>query len=187
MMHYHEEGGGKALFRRCRPGAETSNHVLITISEAHFHTAATVSALLCAPFPASPQSAAACACRPRPVRCMASAAASEWLQQDVRRPLHAVYRVNDMNAHVDYYQKHFGMKVLRMRDVPEEKYTNAFLGYGSEDKNFVLELTANYGKDQYDLGDFGHFGLAMKDVYGAAKRIKADGGVVSARTDEFWS
>lgn len=33
------------------------------------------------------------------------------------------------------------MKLLRKRDIPEEKYTNAFLGYGPEETNFAVELT----------------------------------------------
>lgn len=33
------------------------------------------------------------------------------------------------------------MKLLRKRDIPEEKYSNAFLGFGPEDTNFVVELT----------------------------------------------
>lgn len=33
------------------------------------------------------------------------------------------------------------MKLLRRRDIPEERYTNAFLGYGPEDSHFVIELT----------------------------------------------
>lgn len=33
------------------------------------------------------------------------------------------------------------MKLLRKRDIPEERYTNAFLGYGPEDSHFVIELT----------------------------------------------
>ena len=33
------------------------------------------------------------------------------------------------------------MKVLRKRDTPEQRYTNAFLGYGPEDAHFVIELT----------------------------------------------
>lgn len=33
------------------------------------------------------------------------------------------------------------MKLLRKRDIPEEKYSNAFLGFGSEESNFVVELT----------------------------------------------
>ncbi len=51
------------------------------------------------------------------------AAASEdlkqWPQQDNRRFLHAVYRVGNLDATIDYYKKHFGMKQLRYRDVPE--------------------------------------------------------------------
>ena len=33
------------------------------------------------------------------------------------------------------------MKVLRKRDIPEERYTNAFLGYGPEESHFAVELT----------------------------------------------
>lgn len=33
------------------------------------------------------------------------------------------------------------MKLLRKRDIPEDKYSNAFLGYGPEDSNFTVELT----------------------------------------------
>lgn len=33
------------------------------------------------------------------------------------------------------------MKLLRKRDIPEEKYSNAFLGFGPEESNFVVELT----------------------------------------------
>ena len=33
------------------------------------------------------------------------------------------------------------MKLLRHRDIPEEKYSNAFLGFGPEESNFVVELT----------------------------------------------
>lgn len=55
--------------------------------------------------------------------CRVMAAASEdlkqWPQQDKRRFLHAVYRVGNLDATIDYYKKHFGMKQLRYRDVPE--------------------------------------------------------------------
>ena len=51
------------------------------------------------------------------------AAASEdlkqWPQKDTRRFLHAVYRVGDLDATIEYYKKHFGMKQLRYRDVPD--------------------------------------------------------------------
>lgn len=33
------------------------------------------------------------------------------------------------------------MKVLRQRSIPEERYSNAFLGYGPEESHFAVELT----------------------------------------------
>eukprot|EP00877_Chromochloris_zofingiensis_P005126 jgi/Chrzof1/14614/Cz09g09150.t1 len=94
--------------------------------------------------------------------------------------LHAVYRVGDLQKTVDFYTKLLGMKVLRSRDIPEDKYSNTFLGYGPETTNFALELTYNYGVDSYDLGEgFGHFGVALPDVYKAAEKIKAGGGKIT--------
>lgn len=112
---------------------------------------------------------------------MATAASSDWSAQDERKMLHAVYRVGDLDATEEYYKKHFGMKRLRYRDVPDDKYSNLFLGFGPEDQDFFsLELTYNYGKDSYDIGNqFGHFALAVPDVYKAADQIKASGGKVT--------
>ena len=71
------------------------------------------------------------------------------------------------------------LQLLRFRDIPEDKYSNAFLGYGSEETNFALELTYNYGQDSYDIGEgFGHFGLVIPDVYKTVAGIKESGGVV---------
>jgi lactoylglutathione lyase len=44
-------------------------------------------------------------------------------------------------------------QLLRTRDNPEYKYTLAFLGYGPEEDNCVLELTYNYGKTEYTKGN----------------------------------
>lgn len=33
------------------------------------------------------------------------------------------------------------MKLLRQRDIPEEKYANAFVGFGDETSHFAIELT----------------------------------------------
>ena len=65
-----------------------------------------------------------------------------------------------------------------MCPVLQDKYTNAFLAPKgtTEDKNFVLELTENYGVDSYNLGSgFGHFALAVQDVYKTAEAIKKSG------------
>ncbi|KAJ0772414.1 putative lactoylglutathione lyase [Helianthus annuus] len=67
--------------------------------------------------------------------------ALEWVKSDKRRMLHVVYRVGDMDRTIKFYTECLGMKLLRKRDIPEERYTNAFLGYGPEDSHFVIELT----------------------------------------------
>uniref|UniRef100_A0A6N2KRM0 Glyoxalase/fosfomycin resistance/dioxygenase domain-containing protein n=1 Tax=Salix viminalis TaxID=40686 RepID=A0A6N2KRM0_SALVM len=62
-----------------------------------------------------------------------------------------------------FYTEGFGMKLLRQRDIPEEKYSNAFLGFGPEESNFVVELTYNYGVTSYDIGTgFGHLQLQQR-------------------------
>ncbi|KAG8070487.1 hypothetical protein GUJ93_ZPchr0006g40909 [Zizania palustris] len=103
-----------------------------------------------------------------------------WAKNDNRRLLHVVYRVGDLDRTIKFYTECLGMKLLRKRDIPEEKYTNAFLGYGSEDSHFVVELTYNYGVDKYDVGaGFGHFGVAVDDVAKIVELIRAKGGKVT--------
>ncbi|ESR62986.1 hypothetical protein CICLE_v10016136mg [Citrus x clementina] len=97
----------------------------------------------------------------------ANAELLEWPKKDKRRFLHAVYRVGDLDRTIKFYTECFGMKLLRKRDVPEEKYSNAFLGFGPEQSHFVVELTYNYGVTSYDIGTgFGHFAIATEDALG---------------------
>jgi lactoylglutathione lyase len=104
----------------------------------------------------------------------------QFAKNDNRRMLHVVYRVGDLDKTIKFYTECLGMKLLRKRDIPEEKYTNAFLGYGPEDTNFVVELTYNYGVDKYDIGTgFGHFGIAVEDVQKVVDLVKAKGGKVT--------
>ncbi|RWR82876.1 putative lactoylglutathione lyase, chloroplastic [Cinnamomum micranthum f. kanehirae] len=104
----------------------------------------------------------------------------EWVKKDKRRLLHVVYRVGDLEKTIKFYTECLGMKLLRKRDIPEERYTNAFLGYGPEDSHFVVELTYNYGVPKYDIGTgFGHFGITVEDVSKTVDLIKAKGGKVT--------
>lgn len=106
--------------------------------------------------------------------------ALEWAKTDKRRLFHVVYRVGDLDKTIKFYTECLGMKVLRKRDIPEERYSNAFLGYGPEESNFAVELTYNYGVDKYDIGTgFGHFGIAVEDVARTVDLVKAKGGKVT--------
>ncbi|KAH0916536.1 hypothetical protein HID58_030982 [Brassica napus] len=104
----------------------------------------------------------------------------EWPKKDKRRFLHVVYRVGDLDRTIQFYTECFGMKLLRKRDVPEEKYSNAFLGFGPETSNFVVELTYNYGVSSYDIGTgFGHFAISTQDVSKMVEAVRAKGGNVT--------
>ncbi|KAE9609145.1 hypothetical protein Lal_00020116 [Lupinus albus] len=103
-----------------------------------------------------------------------------WVQNDNRRFLHVVYHVGDLDKTIKFYTECLGMKLLRKRDIPEEKYSNAFLGYGPEDSNFTAELTYSYGVDHYDIGTgFGHFGVVVKDVAKTVDLIKMKRGKIT--------
>jgi len=96
------------------------------------------------------------------------------------RLLHTMLRVGDLQRSIDFYTKVLGMKLLRTTDRPEQKYTLAFVGYGSNPEHAELELTYNYGVDKYDLGTaYGHLAVGVDDVYGACDRIRASGGTIT--------
>lgn len=96
------------------------------------------------------------------------------------RFLHTMLRVGNLERSVNFYTKVLGMRVLRQRDVPDGKYTLAFVGYGEESANTVLELTYNYGVEKYDPGSaFGHLALEVADAAKSCEAVRAAGGKVS--------
>ncbi|HST76667.1 MAG TPA: lactoylglutathione lyase [Acetobacteraceae bacterium] len=96
------------------------------------------------------------------------------------RFLHTMIRVGDLERSVNYYTKLLGMKELRRRDVPDGKYTLAFVGYDDEDSGAVIELTYNYGVTSYEQGSaFGHLAVGVPDVAAACERVRRAGGKVT--------
>ena len=95
------------------------------------------------------------------------------------RILHTMLRVGDLDRSIRFYTEVLGMKLLRRKDYPDGKFTLAFVGYGDESENTVLELTYNWGTDHYDLGNgFGHIAIEVDDVYQATARIREAGGTI---------
>ena len=89
-------------------------------------------------------------------------------------------RVGDLQRSIDFYTRVLGMTLLRTTDRPEQKYTLAFVGYGTNPDHAELELTYNYGVDSYELGTaYGHIALGLPDVYGACEKIRAAGGTIT--------
>jgi lactoylglutathione lyase len=96
------------------------------------------------------------------------------------RFLHTMIRVGDLQRSVDFYTKLLGMKELRRRDVPDGKYTLAFVGFGGEDSNSVIELTYNYGVEKYEMGSaFGHLAIGVPDVAATCEAVRKGGGKVA--------
>jgi lactoylglutathione lyase len=89
-------------------------------------------------------------------------------------------RVGDLQRSIDFYTRILGMKLLRTTERPEQKYSLAFVGYGTNPDHAEIELTYNHGVDHYEIGTaFGHLALGVPDVYASCEKIKAGGGAVT--------
>ena len=96
------------------------------------------------------------------------------------RLLHTMLRVGDLQRSIDFYTRLLGMKLLRTTERPEQKYSLAFVGYGTNPDHAEIELTYNHGVGSYEIGSaYGHVALGVPDVYGACDRIRAGGGNIS--------
>lgn len=96
------------------------------------------------------------------------------------RVLHTMIRVGDLQRSIDFYTKVLGMQLLRTSENEEYKYSLAFVGYGDESSGAVIELTYNWGVNNYEMGTaFGHIALGVDDVAATCDAIRQTGGNVT--------
>jgi lactoylglutathione lyase len=96
------------------------------------------------------------------------------------RILHTMIRVGDLERSLAFYTEVLGMELLRRKDYPSGQFTNAFVGYGPESEGAVLELTYNWDRSKYDLGDgYGHVALGVTDIHATCEKIRARGGRIT--------
>ena len=96
------------------------------------------------------------------------------------RILHTMLRVGDLQRAVDFYTQVLGMNLLRTTERPEQKYSLAFVGYGTNPEHAELELTYNHGVEKYEMGSaYGHIAIGVPDVYASCDKIRAAGGVIT--------
>jgi lactoylglutathione lyase len=89
-------------------------------------------------------------------------------------------RVGDLQRSIDFYTKVLGMQLLRTTERPEQKYSLAFVGYGTNPEHAEIELTYNWGVDKYELGTaYGHIAIGVPDAYAACDKIRAAGGNIT--------
>ncbi|MFQ5850465.1 MAG: lactoylglutathione lyase [Candidatus Binatia bacterium] len=92
------------------------------------------------------------------------------------RLLHTMIRVNDLDESTKFYCDLLGMKLLRKKDYPSGRFTLAFLGFGPESEQSVIELTYNWDTHQYDLGNaFGHIAVGVEDIYQTCQALRSKG------------
>ena len=95
------------------------------------------------------------------------------------RLLHTMLRVGNLQQSIEFYTNILGMNLIRQKDYPDGRFTLAFVGYGNEADNTVIELTHNWDTEQYDLGNsFGHIAVEVDDVYQAVEKIRQQGGKI---------
>lgn len=95
------------------------------------------------------------------------------------RMLHTMLRVGNLEESLKFYCDVLGMKLLRQKDYPSGEFTLAFVGYGDESDHTVLELTYNWGTEQYELGNaYGHIALGVHNIYETCAQIRLKGGKV---------
>lgn len=96
------------------------------------------------------------------------------------RLLHTMLRVSNLERSIHFYTHVLGMQLLRQKEFPEGRFTLAFVGYGPEDSNTVIELTHNWDTDNYELGTaYGHIAIEVDDLYAACEEIRANGGEIT--------
>ena len=93
--------------------------------------------------------------------------------------LHTMIRVNHLDESINFYTNVLGMNLLSKEDYPDGEFTLAFLSYGKTKQDPCIELTYNYGKHSYELGNaFGHIALGTEDIKGACEKVRTMGGKV---------
>lgn len=98
------------------------------------------------------------------------------------RLLHTMLRVKNLDESLKFYCDVLGMKLLRQKDYPGGEFTLAFVGYGEEADTAVIELTYNWGVDDYEIGTaYGHIALGVDDIYRTCETIENLGGKVTRK------
>lgn len=96
------------------------------------------------------------------------------------RYLHTMVRVTDLDASLDFYCTHLGLKKVGRFDVEEGRFTLVFLAPEGQEEAQV-ELTYNWDPEELDEGrNFGHLAYRVDNIYATCQKL-ADAGITINR------
>ncbi len=86
-------------------------------------------------------------------------------------------RVRNLEASIKFYTENLGMNLLRRENFETGRFTLAFVGYGLEESDAVIELTFNWDQETaYDIGTgYGHIALGVPDIYATCRQLRESG------------
>jgi lactoylglutathione lyase len=93
-----------------------------------------------------------------------------WIEMSAL--IHTCYRITDIDSSLSFYQK-LGFEERRRMPIRDEAI-NLFLGLpGDGDR---LELTYNFGVDEYEIGTgYGHIALTVDDMAATLEQLASVG------------
>ena len=93
--------------------------------------------------------------------------------------LHTMVRVSNLEASLEFYCQHLGLKEIRRREFEQGRFTLLFLA-AEGDEEAQVELTYNWDPETYDEGrNFGHLAYAVKDIYATCQKLMVAGVVIN--------
>ncbi|WP_281558540.1 VOC family protein [Thalassomonas sp. RHCl1] len=93
--------------------------------------------------------------------------------------LHAMVRVLDLDASLNFYINQLGLVETRRSDYPEGKFTLIYLA--TEPGAPEVELTHNWGASEtYSQGrNFGHLAFEVDDIYQLCEKLQQSGVIIN--------
>lgn len=91
------------------------------------------------------------------------------------RYLHTMVRVTDLEASLEFYCTHLGLKNVGRFDIEEGRFSLVFLApEGQEEAQ--IELTYNWDPEELGEGrNFGHLAYQVDDIYATCERLQKAG------------
>ncbi|HYE48632.1 MAG TPA: VOC family protein [Azospirillaceae bacterium] len=102
------------------------------------------------------------------------------------RYLHTMLRVRDLDEATEFFCAKLGLQELRRIEVPEGRFTLAFLA-APGDEAAQIELTYNWDPQDYPGGrNFGHIAYEVDDIYAVCRRLMEQGVTINRPPRDGW-